>query len=205
MTVQTLSVSESWGCLNTVFEQCLNTFKLCLKVFVLTKIFHWTFFKKSHQKHHTYLIFTFLAAQYKYLLRLAFKTATLLSRKYVLTFSPLIHVLNSKNPNAANNTRTPKQFQFPTFYLLRSGFQDRIVAWPSSSSRRSCAECHSVCIRFIISWNIFPPIQTEYFPEQTRQVRRTYLPWLLSALFDLCLCGRRRVSSVPSSVGEGEG
>ena len=61
-------------------------------------------------------------------LLLAFKTATLLSRKYVLTFSPLIHVLNSKNPNAANNVRTPKQFQFPTFYLLRSGIQDRIVA-----------------------------------------------------------------------------
>ena len=32
-----------------------------------------------------------------------------------------------------------------------------------------------------------------------------YLPWLLSALFDLCLCGRRRVSSVQSSVGEAEG
>ena len=56
------------------------------------------------------------------------KQGHLLSRKYVLTFYPLIHVLNSKNPNVANNVRTPKQFQFPTFYLLRSGIQDRIVA-----------------------------------------------------------------------------
>ena len=108
-----------------------------------------------------------------------------------------------KIPTQRTTLGLPNNSNFPLFICCGPEFRTELL--PSSSSRRSCAECHTVCIRFIISWNSFPPIQTEYFPEQTRQVRRTYLPWLLSALFDFCLCGRRRVSSVQSSVGEAEG
>ena len=94
---------------------------------------------------------------------MTFKRVTLLLNKIhnVLTFLPLIHVLNSKNPNAASDIWTPKQFKFPTFYLLRSGIQDKIV-WPSwecspspLSSRRSCVECHEVFFRFLSYHEIF--------------------------------------------------
>lgn len=141
---------------------------------------------------------------------MTFKRVTLLLNKIhnVLTFLPLIHVLNSKNPNAASDIWTPKQFKFPTFYLLRSGIQDKIV-WPSwecspspLSSRRSCVECHEVFFRFIISRNIFCQFKQNIFLSKHAKCVVLIYRGLVSTLFDLCLCGRRR-ASVHRSVGEG--
>ena len=129
---------------------------------------------------------------------MTFKSVTLPLDKIhnVVTFLPLIHVLNSKNPNAASDIWTPKQFKFPTFYLLRSGIQDKIVrpSWeccPSPLSRQG-GRVSSVTRYFLAllsSHEIFSANSNRIFSwANTPRASYTYLPCLLSTLFDLCLC-----------------
>lgn len=77
----------------------------------------------------------------------------------------------------------PNNSNFPLFICCGPEFRTKLCGHHESAApppSRQGGRVSSVTRYFFAFYHItkyFLPIQTEYFPEQTRQVRRTYLPW----------------------------